>query len=1393
MISPEVLEEVNSAFPEHKEKSNVPLEEFVSHFEEPLTVDDQEMYLIDGDTLKDKRTGDRIRIPYYDAGEIGRIGKDNELYLGEYGASTQSKIIHDIIKREGFNTLVDTGETSKREGDDRPLKDLVNAQGVTLSNYLHSERVVDTSRWMTQEQEALRAFGDLSDQIFKVKNEATPIDRARAVMDNLMGDSALIPVFGTDEQVLRGSNLESKFYQSVLNDLNNRIKKETDPEKRAELEEELAINRQQLTVSLNTKPKALFMYNDFRKTPNKVGFLQELENSGWKSMYMLENTLAGFSNWVGDVIDADEDNYWVSDEWVADSEERLRTAGYTTDMWSVRNPLDASRFFASTVIQYGPQLAAITGAASAGFAVGGPVGMVLAGGTAGLIMAISEVYQGMAEETKDPLYALGIAMPIALLDVIGGKRVANIGAPFLEPGTNLFTKEGRAKIKDLILKEKLYRPDGKTPTDKQLEKFMNRKTLDILNAAGIDLAQAARDKLIAKNTLRDLGSEIVKRAGTEGLTEALQEAVKDVGLADPGGLWGRTGEKQLKGWDDTEELLWNMLESGTIGAVVGGTYSAPGILKEQKNRDRWFFENLPEDKREGDLYLESRINDAMIKENGEKYDTTEIVGEAFKDISESMKGPGGSPRPTLSKMARGAENTGKFAEIRSLTKNPGRAIRAYKDFLNGYLEDPASGKVRKNLAKIADLFGAIRSSVGLTVPQDQKQLASNWMSMIPSKTDLKKIFKVRDTREIFKLLQNPEAITNPEVKQAALFVRQKILAPLGEAVKSEIKARNIDQKRLGNFNLTLLERGQYFIRPNYIDPRRIDEKFRMLLKNAKWKQPAFGENPGVWENFTDDYIDDLVRKIETGHLPILDKMALQQAGVFTNEEFLPYVSEDFYDTLQSSLNSLAQDVGVLGGFGVDGEVIGHYLNKAVQEGEISKEKRTELAQMSLDYINMVQGSYRNIKSPTIRWAQENAMFASTLVFMDSNLAANTVEAVNGVIGMEGKWFWKYTKPLFRTYFKSLYSDITALADAVTFRKFNLEKEKRRLGDEDFNRLVLMGAIRSDIAYLEGANTNSKKYKTANTVFYRFNQVEGTTMAFRSARSALAWEDIIKMMALVEQDAELGYTTNAGRWARDRLNYYRVDYQRIRPILNRLADTGLDFTNSIPTYDELKAVLSPKDLETLRKQYRIGMTNYTDEFSVRPEPGSVPRILEDPALRLFTQFKRFIAHFTANNIRQTWRLYIRRGPPGMSYGTFKALMFAYLTAYFSMLMKDFIVYGEKAPWLDDEDEEEPRWLNTSTWRAAKYSGWTGTPSMILDAIERNYQNQRNMDPFQNLYDSIVGESPALNLISDYIFEPRDPLYNLRSAEGFKKRVARTLPFVGDIKPAREYAEKILGVN
>ena len=1330
-----------------------------------VTIDNEPYFTYDGDTLINNNTNEKIRLPNYDAGELSRVGEEfGELHLGSFVGPLQKQAINNVIREEGFNKLIEV-EDQDKDKYGRKVMDLVNARGIKLSDYLQSERIVSANRYTTKQQNALRFIGDIADSVSKRGEELSSGDRARELVNSALTPYAIkdIKTTGTLEEVFRGSGLEESFLQAEINKINSKLKTTTNKKEKEQLMQELIATQEALTINVNTEPDALTRgIRDIEQLARerKPGFWGESINAAEKSIYMLSNSMGGFSAWLGDSLNNKALQDW-GDDWSLETTEAIRDAGYTTDFWSIRGPYDALRFISSSIIQYTPQLASIIAAGKAGMIAGAPFGP--AGAVAGaigastatsFILAVSSVYQGQPEGEKDPLTAAAIAMPIAIADKIGAGKVAN---------TNFFTKQGKDEYYKIVKDELGW---DKAIADKELKKGIAEV---MKNTAGV-LDDFASRQLIARKTFKDLAFEAGKAGAAEAFTEATQQAIEEVGL-------GLTTSLDI----DYEQLVYNMIESGAVGGVVGGGFRLPFAAREMDSYNNYIFETLPEDENaRSKISLWEEAHRA--NNNGVKQSKLEIASKYSY-----------SPKESLQEMAGKAAKSSNWRDFISALGNPIRFMQQFRGFLSPSY-DTAGGKANLEVQNVGDALGHLSLHDGMTPMQEFRVLDSNLNKFIPSRAAMSRDLGIKETDMYKYLSMSREELAAQGLPNTAIENIVKVksnLDQLGIEIAREINTRRKAGAKINISDnmLSAIEKGTYFKSSKNIDYRKVDQQFKELLLGEEFGKIKFLK-PGLdrfskSKRFSSEEVDVIMNEIRNENLSIESREKLDKAGVYRpNSKYQKYLRQQPWEDLTNTVRSLAKDIVFHSRFGSKGDVLANMLESAFNKGEINEQQKYNYASMAEDFLKMNRYTYKPIKNKTIRNIQDNALFFSTLTYMDFNFFANMAEMTNGLIGLTPKQMWSYIKTTGTTFTKQLKNDLgRAGAQTLGVGKVITKRELADLeGNTDLERGVYTGLIapKGSISSLEGVDVTIPAYKNFLNHFWAWNQVENQTNSVRAARAAQAWENIIKLLAIVnnEKSNKQGKTiiTGKSRFARDRLTYYGLNVDRLSYLYAKVGQGPSE--TDIMRNQNLDNLTTEERIE-LQNIYKTGVVRFTDELIVRPEPGSTPKIIEDPHFALFTQFKRFISHFTANVIPRVYSGYIRSGKPAMTRNVFTVIVSAYAMAMLSQMIKDAIVYGEQAPWLED-DEEDPDWLRTSYSRAAAYTGWGGTPLMAVEFINDYRRNAGRMPALDAAFEAMISESPMLNTIYSDVTSKKD----------LGEILARRVPFAGDIKPSRETLQEII---
>ena len=131
MLRDDTMEALSSVFEDYKTGDEEGSSQAPSY-----RLGDSDWALIDGDTAKNLKTGQRVRVGNIDTREIGRIiteGSDAGFKHGEVGGELATQYIWDLANRHGF-TKVSAGD--ELDTHDRSLGELYDPDGVALSDMM---------------------------------------------------------------------------------------------------------------------------------------------------------------------------------------------------------------------------------------------------------------------------------------------------------------------------------------------------------------------------------------------------------------------------------------------------------------------------------------------------------------------------------------------------------------------------------------------------------------------------------------------------------------------------------------------------------------------------------------------------------------------------------------------------------------------------------------------------------------------------------------------------------------------------------------------------------------------------------------------------------------------------------------------------------------------------------------------------------------------------------------------------------------------------------------------------------------------------------------------------------------------------------------------------------
>ena len=119
------------------------------------------------------------------------------------------------------------------------------------------------------------------------------------------------------------------------------------------------------------------------------------------------------------------------------------------------------------------------------------------------------------------------------------------------------------------------------------------------------------------------------------------------------------------------------------------------------------------------------------------------------------------------------------------------------------------------------------------------------------------------------------------------------------------------------------------------------------------------------------------------------------------------------------------------------------------------------------------------------------------------------------------------------------------------------------------------------------------------------------------------------------------------------------------------------------------------------------------------------------------------------------------------------------AFASQALKDALLYGGTPEWLEDEDDD---FWRSDLYRAIQYTGFLGTPEIIVDHLTDMLKATQDDSPGAALLGEILGVAPALSIAGGDIRRyQRDP------AEG----LTRIIPFAGDVQWSKQQLYQAFG--
>ena len=1312
--------------------------------------------LIDGDTVAytDPYGNEgSVRFGFGDAGETAKITPDGVFSAGSYAGSTQYEEIAKLAQSQGFNKIVITGE---KDPYGRQVGDLENSAGQRFSEKLITENIVKPSMYMgegVQEKQynLILKRGINKDMAWLNGSERalTPYQQANEVIESVVSQSPVMlrTMADTSDELIFGSRGYGNAIKAEMKSLEKTINDPSIDKESRELAKEQYKKASEM-LQINTNYDNPF-YGSQQQIEEAIAYRAKEQPgtfAGWvnaskRSIVNLESSAATFNIWSGDLVNNDSYQNW-SEDWADDVNKKYNGINTSIDLFDIRGPGDAFKWATESIIEFAPQLALVYAGGKAGAIAGTAVAPgpgTIIGAAAGSIgvgfsLAVGQIYQSMPEGEKDPHQAAGLALAVGAVDALGLKGVGLTGK-------NILTKDGKDFFVQAIMDEKGV---AKEVAEAQLKKHV----ATTLSETGKTLQDFAQKQMLQRQGFESFVKATVRAGGREALTEGLQEVIAQGGVA---ALTSAT--------IDWNELAKDVTRNAAAGGLVGGSFNT---FMQGRVTDN--FETLadvnaaisaysPESNKRSNI---SKIEEYQRQRRGGKQSVAFVSNEVRRAADlVNTEGLNTVPLTLKEDVKKGFKGS---------LKDPMSAFRATDRKINKYAFKD-NGEVNHNIQTIIGLVNRDPIFVGTNANSEIDYQRGQITSKLPSLNAAFKSVGVKNVSEFEALLQSDPATLTPEQDRAIQELSNDI-----DSV-SEVVASLMEQSGdTGTISAQQVREEGALLAANSFDSKRIDESFIDSLIG----QPATigsGRVPPIIINR--EYATTIAEGIKNNNSQLQDINMLRSTPIAQTKEFRDkYETKNTLAAIINTTDRLISDAVLTDRFGRDGSSIKYLLDQAKIENEIDENTYNELVNWGRGLMSIYRGTYQKVDNPYLRAVNNSLITTTTLRLMDMNAFANVGEMFYGTIGLSGKEKVKYLGRVTKAFLQGVTADYYSVPAEMGLPYTPIDV--RDIGNKELSRLIESGHIvtANDILYTEGVNTTSPFMQKTMKIFYKLNLVSSQTNAIRGARMSFALDAISKLLEKVRVDTESGNISNTGRWARDRLNSYGLDPDKLITMVKKYGDLDEDITSSNQVTIE--------DASFLTEQIRLAQINFTDEFSARPQPGSTPAVFESEVFRPFSQFKRFLAHVTANITPNLWSNYIKTAPPGTSYNTFSSVITIVMTAYLAQAFKDLVTYGETPEWIEDEDEE---FFRSASYRAINYTGFLGTPELLLEELNSIWSKgaKAAASGDNGILASALeaaGVAPSLGVIQSDIkaFE--------EGGERGAERAVGMLPFIGSLSVTKD---------
>lgn len=1348
--------------------------EAATFLKDDLEIANSGFVFIDGDTWKNKETGEKFRFAGIDFAETNKVLVDKGFIRGEAGGNFAKNLIPSILNKYGFTIPVLTEQDA---GYERKIGDFKDKDGNLASDFLIEIGLAKPSfigkskETMSEDQYARYVYN------LRKRGEEGPKTDLEIASELL--------------KVAEHTNTNGQFVAK----------------KRAFNEAEFALLPEIFSGVVLRNKNATF---DNR---SKVPYSQSFDNA----LTMAGNAFRQVGVMGADLMGLDDAKRFL--EYDIDYEKTMLKR-----MPKVR--LDYKDVDWTDLGQVSEYVGANLAMSLPFMGVTG-LSLLLKGPTMGASLALPvTMYTGlildeMPGETEEKSYALAVAggSIAAALDVFGLRGALGLMRPsqFMtgeakeEAIKAVMNAKGESleKVRATLGKDAAKLLVGDTVTREAAEIALGKATKRQVAALSADVKAKVDAQLAKSVVLKQFTKRLLQGAAFEGSTEMLQELTQYTAAV--------LGSEKV--WD-FEELENRLINASVAGTIMGSGFSIPGTVWEAGAWKDASVATAEYDNRY-DSAKTSWKAEERSDNDGRERDLDEVIGAEWKEIND---------RDGVPLMPRGLALPENFSELSEFEQyefmnNPANfSENVFEKFADaGQERSDATPKSDKLGTLLMDPMRALRSAVATRISVDlmnksksarllysmliadnnstyqgvnfTSDKVNNYISfekLFSKDADLRlDDFKLGTKRygkqrtelsnlvydfydTVIKPITRPEGTTsNKKVKSTSEIMnaidwdnlpvrkdsngkRQKIqFKENSEPLKSLIQdLYNIDESIYNGITSRQIESGEALIgelqdhvfRSKSFLKDKIaanKEKFAQIL--SKEKNLSIDVATEVTETILDNpdahTLEDAFDLTRGGLYPSgFKRRSLDIADSRAFDEFL---QNNILDNLEQQMKGAARYMASMRYLGKDSKLLSQVMSKIYNElvasGEPNAQEIVEdLAKDVRDLVNADSGNYKRIESDAVRGGQKFATLFGVLTMLPLAAPMSIVEfalaplgvnlqAFNKNVGSFGMVLGQQMYDYFKTIGRGLGAPISrSIVDT------SIKSRKKKLIENDDPRYVMyddpagltgrvgMSNQRTGQATLVGVSETSELTKTIMDSFFKFIGLTNVTNASRQARASIYNDFLINHLDIIESSR--GMPTNASAESRQMLEEMGLPVDRM-----------LDLSR--------KLIADPNNVSLLReweRQFDNGLYNFVNAAVPMPQAMSRPLIYSDPHFALFMQFQGFISQFTATHIPRIYRL-ATKGTPGMKYSAFATMTSMLMLGYAAQHLKDLIKFGEGTPYLTD---------NEKYLRALYSSGLLGTTERILS---NNYlfplYKDRTRGVVESTWSLVSGEAPASNIVEN----------------------------------------------